>query len=409
MKKQNLFISVLFCLFLAVMPLLTLLLPHKSFSEQENRNLAAPPRLSEQSLRSGRFMEDAEDWVSDHMVLRDQWVRLKALAERLSGKRENNDVYFCAGDTLIKRVDKQDKVSKAERARSLHLIGRTLEVQPWQIIPYSSETGEGRKELLTVMEKALREDKGFSALLRAGVPVRFALIPTAASVWADRLPANAPTADETAWISRLSAQTDCGGPDVAGALQAHRDEELYYRTDHHWTSLGARYDAILADCGLPLLREEELRPRVVSESFYGTVYSRAGAWWVKPDRITTLVPEDGIRVISNFTGTETAGSLYVPSRLEEKNKYAFFLGGNQPVCVVQSPAAGPKLLLIRDSYSDSLVPLLSLRFSEIHLLDLRYYRLSPTEYIEAHGLDEALVLYSLPTFLEDRNLILLKR
>ena len=370
MKKQNLFISVLFCLFLAVMPLLTLLLPHKSFSEQENRNLAAPPRLSEQSLRSGRFMEDAEDWVSDHMVLRDQWVRLKALAERLSGKRENNDVYFCAGDTLIKRVDEPDEAQIKKNVEAVRVFAE-----------------------------------------KAGVPVRFALIPTAASVWADRLPANAPTADETAWISRLSAQTDCGGPDVAGALQAHRDEELYYRTDHHWTSLGARYaaDAILADCGLPLLREEELRPRVVSESFYGTVYSRAGAWWVKPDRITTLVPEDGIRVISNFTGTETAGSLYVPSRLEEKNKYAFFLGGNQPVCVVQSPAAGPKLLLIRDSYSDSLVPLLSLRFSEIHLLDLRYSRLSPTEYIEAHGLDEALVLYSLPTFLEDRNLILLKR
>ena len=370
MKKQNLGITVLFCLFLGVMLLLTLLLPHKTFSEQENRNLEAPPRLTGKDLLSGRFMEDAEDWVSDHTVLRDRWVQLKATTERLSGKRENNGVYLAAKDTLINRVEEPD---------------------PEQV------------------QKNIEAVKGFPA--KTNIPVRFALIPTAASVWADRLPAGAPTLDEAAWIRQLYEAFGGNTLDIAGALSAHRDEAVFYRTDHHWTSLGARLaaDVILEDMGLPPLREEELRPTTVSDSFRGTVYSRAGAWWVRPDEIITMVPEEGISVVSNFTGKEEAGSLYVPSRLEKKDKSAYFLGGNQPVCVIRTQAQGPKLLLIRDSYSDSLVPFLALRFSEIHLIDLRYYRLSVPSYIEENNLDQALILYGLSTFLEDRNLYLLKR
>ena len=111
--------------------------------------------------------------------------------------------------------------------------------------------------------------------------------------------------------------------------------------------------------------------------------------------------EDGKTVISNFTGREEPGRLYVPERLETKNQYAYFLGGNQPLCVIQSQAEGPKLLVLRDSYSDCLAPFLSERFGEIHLFDLRYNRLSPADYIREQGIDLVLVLYSFETFTEE--------
>ena len=86
------------------------------------------------------------------------------------------------------------------------------------------------------------------------------------------------------------------------------------------------------------------------------------------------------------------------------------LGGQQSLGVVYGPnAQGPKLLLVRDSYSDSLVPFLTAHFSEIHLIDLRYYKLSAAEYIQEHGIDAAVVLYSVPSFVTDSNLVWLGR
>ena len=362
--------TAMFCLFLCAMAGLTFLLPKRTFSQQENRNLAQPPKLTVQTISNGRFMKDAESWISDHVVLRDQWVQLKAVSERISGKRENNGVFFCEKDTLIKRVEEPDAVQA---------------------------------------EKNMGAVRGFPA--KVDGTVYFGLIPTAASVWSDRLPAGAPTLDEEAWIGKLYDQFPGTTVDIAGALNGHRDEDVFYRTDHHWTTLGARYaaDTILEAMGLPALREEELETTVVSDGFYGTVYSRSGAWWVHPDRIETMVSPEGTDVTSNFHGEDEEGSLYVSSWLNEKNKYAYFLGGNQPVCVIRTRNDGPKILLVRDSYSDSLAPFLSLRFSEIHLIDLRYYRLAIPAYMKEHDIDSVLVLYGLSSFLEDPNLYLLKR
>ena len=369
MKKQGFLTTVLFCLFLGAMLLLTLLLPHRAFSELENRSLQPMPTLSADAVLSGQWMEDAESWVSDHTVLRDQWVQLRAIYERLGGKQECGGVYYAAQDTLLSRVDAPDAAQA---------------------------------------EKNLEAVRVFAAA--CPVPVRLGLIPSAASVWADRLPAGAETLDEAAWITRLEAGFDGETVPISAALLAHRAEDVYYRTDHHWTSLGARYaaDAVLAVLGQPLLREEELSPEVVSTDFCGTASWRSGAWWVRPDSITRMVADPGVRVRSGVDG-EREGSLYDASWLEKKNQYAYFLGGNQPLCVLEAPTEGPKLLLVRDSYSDSLAPFLCLRFSEVHLVDLRYYRGSVQDYVREHEIDEVLVLYSLSTFLEDRSLPLLRR
>ena len=142
-------------------------------------------------------------------------------------------------------------------------------------------------------------------------------------------------------------------------------------------------------------------PRAVSDSFRGTNHSSAGAWWTEPDTITAYIPEEGKTVISNFTGREEPGRLYVPEQLEVKNKYAYFLGGNQPLCVIRSQADGPKILVIRDSYSDCLAPFLTERFGEVHLFDLRYNRLSVLEYVREQSIDTVLVLYSFETYITE--------
>jgi hypothetical protein len=370
MKRHNLLTTILFCLFIGSISLISTLVPDKGFSEMENRNLRPLPELTPPRFFSGRFMPEAETYASDQIAFRDNWVALKAFAEILSGKKENNGIYFAGRETLIRRV--------AE--------------------PEADRTEENIQYLRAFVSQS-------------DIPVYFGLIPTAASVWRDKLPAGAPSADEEVWIEALYSRSGAINIDLASSLKAHSEEYIYYRTDHHWTSLGAFYGAndILNTMGLEALHLSDYSQTEVSHSFLGTNYSSSGAWWTEPDTITFFIPENGIKVTSNFTGREEPGRLYASEQLEVKNKYSYFLGGNQPLCVIQSQADGPKLLLIRDSYSDCLAPFLTERFQEVHLFDLRYNRLSPSEYIRNNDIDIVLVLYSFETYITDENQFLLTR
>ncbi len=370
-KKFSVFLTALFCAFIGGVLLISLVLPKKDFSPLENRYLQKPPKLSLSTLQDGSFMEDAEDYVSDHIVGRDFWVALKAWSERVSGKQENNGVYFGKEDTLINRVDNPN------------------------------------------MDK-LTTDMGYVDALvgNLSVPVYLGLIPTSAAIWADRLPAGAPTADEQAIIDQLYFSTGANTIDLYQALAEHSEEDIYYRTDHHWTSLGAYYGAnvLLETMGLEPLDLDHYQKTTVTDAFYGTTFSTSGVRWVKPDCIDTYIPADGVTVTSYFDGTPSQGSLYVDSYLDVKDKYSYFLGGNQPLCVIETEHTdAPKVLIVRDSNADSLAPFLTERFSEIHLFDLRYNLTSVKDYVAQNDIDTVVVLYSFSNFASDPYLFLLGR
>lgn len=370
-KKFSIFLSALFCTFIGGVAVISLLLPDKDFSPLENRYLQDPPRLSLENLNSGKFMEDAEDYVSDHIVGRDFWVAAKAWSERLSGKQESNGVYFGKQDTLINRVD-------------------------------------------TPSQAKLDKDIGYLDTLvgNVSVPVYFGLIPSAAEIWRGRLPAGAPTADEKAIIDQLYFSTGASTIDLYGALESKSAGDIYYRTDHHWTSLGAFYgaNAILEAMGLEPLELDSYQKTTVTDQFYGTSFSTSGVRWLPPDSIDTYVPGDGVKVTSYFNGAPEEGSLYVDSKLEVKDKYSYFLGGNQALCVIETEHTdAPSVLVVRDSYTDSLAPFLTERFSKIHLFDLRYNLTSIQSYVEEHDIDTVIVLYSFSNFASDDKLFLLAR
>ena len=157
-NKYNKLLTILFCGFLALVLGVSTALPDKDFSELENRNLAKVPELSWETLKTGDFMTDAEEYTADHIVGRDFWVALKAWCERLSGKQENNGAYF-AGDALINRVEEPDMDKLIESVGHVNKLAENVDV-----------------------------------------PVYFGIIPSSAAVWADRLPYGAPTADELAII-----------------------------------------------------------------------------------------------------------------------------------------------------------------------------------------------------------------
>ena len=367
-KAYSRFLTELFCLFLGGLLVWHVLLPDRDRSEVENRTLTQLPEFSWESLKDGSYTAAVEEYFADQFPLRDEWTGLKARTEQLLGKTLFNGVFLC-GDTLISQVP-------------------------------APENGQMEKNLSYIQR--LPE--------KVSVPVYLGIIPSAAEVWKDKLPAGAQSWDQT---QLLEAAEETGLPtiDFHTPLTLHAQEPIFYRTDHHWTTLGAFYgaNALLESLGMEPLNQEDYTPQVVSESFNGTLYSTSGIHWLTPDTIEYWVPEDGLTVTSWRTGEAAPGMLYDRSYLEHKDQYSSFLGGNQPLCVIENENLpdGDRILLVRDSYSDALAPFLAQRFSQVHLVDLRYYRMPLAQYVAENDIDAVCVVYSAQNFLTDRDLVML--
>ena len=370
MKKNALMIQIIiFCAFISGFFVLNLAMPDKEFSERENRYLTSLPKFSLNALASGKFTRNVEDYIMDQFAFRDSWTALKARSELALGKKENRDVYLGDGEVLIERFDRPDYA----------LIDSNI-----------------------AAVNSLAED--------SGVPVYFALVPGAAGIWSDNLPKNAPNYSQTELITYIYDNSEAIPIDMYGRLNEHKSEYIYYRTDHHWTTIGAYYgyQSLSEALGFVPAELSSFDRKTVSEDFYGAIYSASGFSWVKPDSIEIFVePDEGIEVVNYPSGSPVAGMIYDESFLEKKDKYSMFMGGNTPQLQIKTGNAdGGNLLILRDSYMDSLTPFLLSHFSEIHILDLRYYKLSVFNYIEENAIDNVLVCYSLKNFVTDATVFL---
>ena len=372
MNKKALWAEALiFLAFIGAFFILNLVLPDRQFSEQENRYLQMRPEFSFKSLFSGDYTSKFETYTTDQFTFRDEWITLKAASELALGKQENNDVHLCENGTLIEDFKRPENSVLDSNMSALNtLVGNT------------------------------------------DAKVYFALIPDKSDLYSSLLPKNVPNDSEKEVIDYCYGQSNATNVDMYSALSAHKDEYIFYRTDHHWTSLGAYYglSALAESMGLSCPALDSYTDRhVVSEKFYGTTWSSSGFSWVDPDTMETFVnAPEGLKVTSYPQGSPVEGKLYDFSFLEKKDKYSMFMGGNCPMHVIETGNEDkPSLLILRDSYTDSLIPFLLDDFSEIHVLDLRYYRASLKAYIEQNDFDNVLVCYSVSNFCSDSNIFLL--
>ena len=374
MSKKALWIeAIVFLAFIFAFFILNTALPDREFSEQENRSLQQRPPFSFDELFSGQYTKDFEAYTTDQFTLRDEWITLKAASELALGKRQNNGMFLCDGGTIIE--------------------------------PYEApEDGKLEANMEALNKLVANTD----------ADVYFALIPGKSDIWAHMLPQNAPRDSEKAAIDYCYSLSDAVNVDVYGKLEEHSGEYIYYRTDHHWTTLGAYYgfSALAESMGLDCPDISEYSGReTVSEEFYGTSWSSSGFSWVEPDSMEIFVTEpEGLEITNYPQGSPVEGQLYDWSRLEVKDKYSFFYGGNTPLLEIETGVEdAPSLLILRDSYMDSLSPFLLASYSRIHILDLRYYRASLSDYIAQNGFDDVLVCYSIDNFSTDSNIFLLGR
>ncbi len=366
--KNKIFVAA-FALLLAVICILNIALPKKEFSDNENRYLAVFPEASFDSVKSGEFMSKLSEYLADHFVLRDGWVTLKSLAESALLKTENNGVFRGKDGYLIDSFDEKSAAGFDDNLASVAEFTQT-------------------------------------AAQNYGIDVKTVIAPTATQILSDKLPAFAVTADGNALLDKAAAVP--GVVDVRAALAEHRDEYIYYRTDHHWTALGAyyAYAAYRAAFGASAAPYEAFQVEIAAEPFFGTTYSRFGRFFGVRGDVVSAPAYDAAKhaALTNSKG-ETHDSIYFPESVSGKDKYLYFLGGNDSRMTVKTPTKnGKTLLLIKDSYANSFLPYLCGDYETIILLDLRYYLSTVSSLIESENVTDILILYNLKSFSEDKNI-----
>lgn len=348
MKKAPLFLT-----FIALLILLAFaqqVLPAREMSAMENRVLTQAPRLTAADVFSGAWEEQAEKFAVDQLPLRDAFVSLHTVAQRLLGRRVSGDV-IVSGGRLFPLTD-------AWSLRSVTLNARAL--------------------------AGLAEKSGRSVLLLA--------VPSSACVYPEKLPSRAPAADERVLLAAAAEEVPV--LPLLDALLAARDgDPLYYRTDHHWARAGVQAGYVTA-CGALGLEPKPEEEAVSFPGFYGSYYARCPLPWLAPDTLSFAFP-DNVRL--TIRGEEMNG-LADPAALAARDKYAALLYGNHAVVELEcGDAPEGTLLVVKDSYANALLPLLARHYRRVIAVDPRYFAGNIVDFVNQYEGDTVLCVYGLYT------------
>ena len=375
MKRHNIIITVLFCGFIGIMAVLTLVLPKQEVSVNEKRVLAKPPQFSIDKVTSGKWEREFEGYISDHFPARDFLAGTDAYFMLSTGRNGSNDIYKGKDGYLFQTPVKVDKKKLDENIEAINAFTQ-----------------------------------------KTGIPAKLMVVPSAGFVMPDYLPENHRNYKDGDIISEIGENLrGVESIDVTGELLRAReaiynyDVKLYYKTDHHWTSEGA-YLAYQLWC-----RSEGIEPRsredytiTPTDGFYGTSYSKSALWLTKPDTIETW--EYPINVTVTIDDKDEYNSLFFKEHLTEPDKYPVYLDGNHSFerIVNHDNPTGKKILLIKDSYAHTFAPFMAENCSEIDMVDLRYYLDPVSNLTNETQYDEVLILYGISNLCETNDLSILE-
>lgn len=394
-------IAVLFALFISIFFLVDVFNSDRAFSEFENTSLAQKPAFSWSSFVDGSFGSKYVKYINEQFLGRDNWISMKAVADMGLGRIESHGVTY--GDD--------------------HYLMEKLEIVEDQNYPANAGTN-------IVKQTSLNRSNGMvsSFLQMYDQPITFSLVPNSYAILEDEVPTGFPGADQQAYTQQIyralsEADDQLEIVDFSDTLSQHKDEYIYYRTDHHWTTLGAYY-AYVAYCeqkGLTPVSLEELEENKV-EDFYGTFYSKAKRPSQPADTITwydvdvdefafvanlqqdkqlaqlgEVVQEDGLELLR-------VDGMMDRRKFEVRDKYAAFMWGNSGYVKIKSShnlnhqeGKTSRLLLFKDSYANSMIPYLTYNYDEIIVVDLRYMAKSTKELMQEE-FDDIFVMYNFSTY-----------
>lgn len=364
-------IGMLFILVLFLFMFINLAVPDREMSEKENRMLETRPVLSMSTVLDGEFMEQWENYQSDQFAGRDFWRSVKVFLDRLGGSRMENGVYIGKSGQLLEEIEVPDD-------------------------------GQSEANLSAIVDFAEKYPDVQTSVM---------LVPDAACILSDRLPAFAGVEDQKQLlgVAKQRLGDDVNWIDAVSVLNNHVSDKLYYKTDHHWTTLAAFYvfRESAASLGIDGEVGDNFASYTISDDFNGVLASKSGVGLSEKETIDIYVPTQGDDdVVVNYVdeGRKTT-SLYDSSKLETRDQYGVFLGGNSSVIDIRTVSPEKKrLLVLKDSFANCFIPFLAPYYREIVVVDPRYYSGTIGDIMDTYRITDALVLYSGNTFFTDNHL-----
>ena len=361
-----------------LLSVLTILSPKKEISELENRVLQPFPAFTFSGLWSGSWAQEITAYLQDHFFARDRWIDAASYADTvLFQKTEVNDILL---------------------GQDARMFSKAFAVQP--------DTAQYEKNLSAIKTFAQRWPG----------KVTLMLVPSADLVYCDQLPAGAPQLDEQSMLDSAFRDLNpvCTVMDLRPVFaEGKQGENLYFRTDHHWTLEGAflAYETFCQAKGLQPFQWDSSSLREIPD-FFGSYY-RASRWsGAKADTLKWFDLDTEMRVYRvdgemQYT-LASAGPAFSQEKGEALDKYGAFLDGNHGYCELSGTGTG-KILVIKDSYANCFVPFLTENYETVGVMDFRDFAFGPDSTISQLGYDDILILYSFHNFREDNHLIYLNR
>ena len=374
-SKSKYIISVIFVAFIGIFAILFWVLPKSDFSPKEKRYLQGFPEISVQSLTDGTFETDFENYINDHMVLRDVFMGVNSYSNIAVLNNGSDGVYKCSDGYLI-----------------------------------NEPATDSRLDLNLSVTADFKE--------KTGIDTTVMIVPSTGYIMEDKLPLVHKNYNDDRYYNRIESfcqKNGLGFVDLRDTFNSHKNStQIYYKTDHHWTTVGA-YLAYQSLCEKWGIEVKETNGYIVEKTpdFYGTTYNTSGFWLNESDTIEVWKNRDNHSTCEITANGKTTAykSMFFPKQLEGADKYTVFLNGNNPVTTVKNPdnKGKEKLLVIKDSFSHCLAPFLSEKFSQITLVDMRYYKKSVSEEIvKKDKFDKVLICMSMDNFLEDKDFAFLE-
>ncbi len=359
--------SVAFLLVVFILSVSLIVAPKKEFSQNEKRLLAKSPEISLEALADGKFTKDLESFVSDQFPLRDFFVGVNSYFNLLCGRNSTAPVYY---------------------GKDGYLIGAPAEL--------SSST-------------ALENIQNFSEFAKKNnLTATIMAVPQCGYIMDDKLPAvHGEYTDGEIFDIIAENKGEMTFIDVREAFnKTKNDVQLYYKTDHHITSAGAfeLYKLYAEGNGFTVTKNYDVK---TEPDFYGTAYSKGGYWLSEPDTIEMWYNNDlkvAVEITEPGKDVVKSDSVFFTDRLEEADKYPVYLDGNHSLTKIKNPdAKGGKILVVKDSFAHCFTGFLAEQYSEIYMVDMRYYRTSVSDLVKENGITEVLYLYGTESIGTDTN------
>ncbi len=371
--------AVLFVAFIFGLAIWFVVNPKADYSSSEKRYLQQFPETSVDTVLSGEFSEKFETYFADHFPQRNMWVGLNSYYNLGIGLNGRNGVYNSADGYLINvPVDKENYVRKNIRV----------------LAEFKEKIGD--------------------------VPMTVMLAPSTGYIAADKLPLIHDSYNDDTYFAETAKTLGESGVNFVDLRETFKQKyaegvQLYYRTDHHWTTDGA-YEGYVKLCEKLGVQpaDKDSFAKTAYGGFYGTTYSTSGYWLTKPDSITVYDNQENtdknITVKISEDGKENHyGSMFFYNHIDEDDKYPVFLDGNHALTEIQNKnAKNGTIVVIKDSFSHSLAPFLAENYSKVVLVDLRYYKQSVSDLIKKENPEQVVALYGIDNLATDTDIVWLQ-